>query len=108
MKAMGEILGGARGRGAITALTLGIAALTSNWSAQADDSQVSKLLVCAETVAPAGCDPSNAVAVIAMPASAKDAGCGVRGPELLAGSGVGVREGQYVKVACASKTAQAH
>jgi hypothetical protein len=66
-----------------------------------------KILVCPAAIAPADCDPQNALDVIVGPPSAGEIGRGVQSQELLAGTGIRMRDGQYVKVACAGKTAQA-
>jgi hypothetical protein len=86
--------------------------------ARADELQVSKfrypqpveakILVCPATVAPADCDARNAFDVIAGPPSASDIGCGVQSEEMLAGTGIRMRDGQYIKIACARATAQAN
>ena len=101
MKGTSEMWGGACRGVVVIASALGIAALTWNLSARADETQQSKFLICADSVAPAGCDASTAITVLVRPAGASDVGCGVRGPEVLSGSGLAAREGQYVKVVCA-------
>jgi hypothetical protein len=98
----------------ITAGALGLAALTS---ARADELQVSKfryaqpveakILVCPAAIAPADCDAQNALDVITGSPSASEIGCGVQSQQMLAGTGIRMGDGQYVKVACARATAQA-
>jgi hypothetical protein len=83
--------------------------------AKAGDPQISKftygqpaaprILVCPETIAPANCNTLNALAVLAR-APGKDIGCGVQGPQILAGSGYSATENQYVRVDCARPSAQ--
>jgi hypothetical protein len=90
--------------------------LAAGTEAKAGERQISKLrydhapaaaiLVCPGTVAPADCDAHSAVETLVGWASPGQIGCGVQSEELLAGSGVAVREDQYVKVACARETAQ--
>jgi hypothetical protein len=58
-------------------------------------------------LAPAGCDASNALDVIAGPSSPSEIGCGLQSQEMLAGTSIRMRDGQYVKVACSRATAQA-
>lgn len=99
---------------AIVAGALAIAALTG---ARADELQVSKfryaqpvnakILVCPAAIAPADCGAQNALAVITGPPSASELGCGVQSQQILAGTGIRMRDGQYVKVACARETTQA-
>ncbi len=85
--------------------------------AQAGELQVSKfryleptaakILVCPAAIAPADCDAQSAVAVIVGPPWPSEIGCGVQSQEMLAGAGIRMSDGQYVKVACAHTTAQA-
>jgi len=100
---------GRAARGAVLATVLAAVVVGGASGAGADERQVSKflyeqpagakILVCPETLAPADCDASSALAVIAGPPNAKDMGCGVQSPEVLAGSGLAIR-GQYVKGDC--------
>ncbi len=71
-----------------------------------DHAPTSAILVCSGTVAPADCNAHSAVETLVGWASPGRIGCGVQSQELLAGSGVAVREDQYVKVACSRETAQ--
>jgi hypothetical protein len=95
----------------------GALALAAAAGAHADERQVSAfryahpeiaaILVCPGTVAPADCDARSALSALVDPPSAGPIECGVQGQALLSGSGVRVREGQYVKVVCARDTARA-
>ena len=85
-------------------------------SAAADELQVSKfryappiagVFVCPGAVAPTDCDARSALRSIVDPPWAGEARCGVEGQAVLAGSGVRLEEGQYVKVVCVRDTAQA-
>jgi hypothetical protein len=100
--------------------TLAIAsvlAATSLSGASADELQVSKLkyaeplaariLVCPGTISPSNCNVQNALDVIIGPPSANEISCGVQSQALLAGTGMWMREGQYVKVTCSRTAAQA-
>lgn len=68
---------------------------------------VGKVLVCPASLARAECGVENALDVIVGPPSPTEIGCGVQSEELLAGSSIRAREGQYVKVVCARETARA-
>lgn len=93
---------------------LAAAALTA---AHADELQVSKMkyarpvvgrvFVCAGTTAPTECDAHNALDVILSPPSATELSCGVQSQEMLAGTGIRARDGQYVKIVCSRDTARA-
>jgi hypothetical protein len=95
-----------------------LAALASSPSARADDIQVSKfrhqrpalsaIFVCPGTVAPSDCDGRSALHSIVDPPWAQETGCGVGSQAVLAGSGLRLVEGQYVKVVCGRDTAQAN
>jgi hypothetical protein len=99
---------------------LGLAAsalvLGATTGARADELQVSKLrydhsigaaiLVCPANVAPADCDTQNALHAILSPSAPGQIGCGVQDQTLLIGSGIAVRDGQYVKVVCERETAR--
>jgi hypothetical protein len=92
--------------------------LTAATDARAGEHQVGKfrydrasgaaILVCSGTVAPADCDIHSALETLVGLPSPMELGCGVRGGELLMGSGVAAREGQYVKVACPRDAAQSN
>jgi hypothetical protein len=71
-----------------------------------DHAPAAAILVCPGTIAPAGCDAHSAIETLVGSASPGRIGCGVQSQELLAGSGVAMREDQYVKVACPRETAQ--
>jgi hypothetical protein len=100
----------------ILGLAAGALALGATTGAQADELQISKLrhdysisaaiLVCPGTVAPADCDAQNALDAILSPSTPGQIGCGVHDQALLTGSGIAVRDGQYVKVVCARETAR--
>jgi hypothetical protein len=85
-------------------------------SATADDLQVSKfryarstlaaIFVCPGTLAPSDCNARSALDSIVDPPWAQEAGCGVGGQAVLAGSGLRLAEGQYVKVVCVRDAAQ--
>jgi hypothetical protein len=102
-----------RGVHAFMACVLMLAAGTD---ARAGERQVSKfrdghapaaaILVCPGNIAPADCNTRSAVETLVGLASPGRIGCGVQSEELLAGSGVATREGQYVKVACGEDAAQ--
>jgi hypothetical protein len=93
-----------------------IVMLVAGTGARAGERQVSEfrydrapagaILVCSGTIAPADCDAHSAVETLIGLAPPGRIGCGVQSQELLAGSGVAMREDQYVKVACARETAQ--
>jgi len=93
-----------------------LAPIAASSAATADDLQVSKfryghstlsaIFVCPGTLAPSECDARSALHSIVDPPWAQDAGCGVGGQAVLAGSGLRLAEGQYVKVVCARDTAQ--
>ena len=72
-----------------------------------DDKVVGKVLVCPGTVAPSECDVQNALDVMVGPPSPTEIGCGLQGQEMLAGSSIRPRKGQYVKVVCSRQTARA-
>ncbi|HEY1782200.1 MAG TPA: hypothetical protein VGG79_17525 [Roseiarcus sp.] len=71
-----------------------------------DHAPAAAILVCPGTTASADCDAHSAVESLISSASPGRIGCGVQSQELLAGSGVAMREDQYVKVACPRETAQ--
>jgi hypothetical protein len=83
----------------------GVPILAWTAGAQADDADA-KFLVCSETVAPLNCDASSALAMVAVPAAAKNIGCGVQSRQILADPGFATSEGQYVKVVCERSSAQ--
>jgi hypothetical protein len=95
----------------ILGLAAGVFALCTMTGAEADELQISKLrydhsigaamLVCPGAIAPADCNVQNAVHAILSPWAPGQVGCGVQDQALLAGSGIAVRDGQYVKVVCA-------
>lgn len=99
------------------AVTSGLLAAAALTPAHADVLQVSKLkyaqplaariLVCPGTISPSDCNVQNALAVIIGPPSANEISCGVQSQALLAGTGMQMREGQYVKVTCSRTTARA-
>ncbi len=90
--------------------------LAAGADARAGERQVSKLrydhppaaaiFVCPGAVAPVDCNTQSAVETLAGLASPGRIGCGVQSEELLAGSGVATREGQYIKVACGEDAAR--
>jgi hypothetical protein len=71
-----------------------------------DHAPAAAILVCPGTIAPADCDAHSAVEALIGPASPGRSRCGVQSQALLAGSGVAIREDQYLKVACPKETAQ--
>jgi hypothetical protein len=95
----------------------GLAAAALSYAAAADELQVSKfrypdptiasVFVCPGSVAPNDCNARSALQSIVNPPWTQDAGCGVAGQAVLAGSGLRLEEGQYVKVVCVRDTAQA-
>ena len=97
-------------------VTASLAAVAASSAAMAADLQVSKfryahstlsaIFVCPGTLAPSDCDARSALHSIVDPPWAQEAGCGVGGQAVLAGSGLRLAEGQYVKVVCARDTAQ--
>jgi hypothetical protein len=100
----------------VHALMACVLMLAAGTAARAGERQVSMfrddhappvaILVCPATVAPADCDTRSAVEILVGLASPGRIGCGVQSEELLAGSGVATREGQYIKVACGEVAAQ--
>lgn len=100
------------------ALAACILMLAAGTDTRAGEHQVSKfrydrasgaaILVCSGTIAPADCDVRSALETLVGLPSPAEIGCGVRGMELLMGSGVAAREGQYVKVACPRDAAQSN
>ena len=98
-------------------LAAGLAAAALWSAAVADELRVSKfrhanpaiagVFVCPGAVAPNDCDARSALRSIVDPPWAGEARCGVEGQAVLAGSGVRLEEGQYVKVVCVRDTAQA-
>jgi hypothetical protein len=99
------------------AVTSGLLAAAALTVAHADELRVSKLkytqplaariLVCPGTISPSDCNVQNALAMIVGPPSANEISCGVQSQALLAGTGMRMREGQYVEVTCARTTPQA-
>jgi hypothetical protein len=99
------------------AVASGLLAAAALTGADADELQVSKMkyapavvgtvLLCAGTTAPAERDAHSALDVILIPPSATELGCGVQGQEMLAGTGIRARDGQYVKIVCSRDTARA-
>jgi hypothetical protein len=102
----------------IIALATCVLAAAASSSAYAGELQASQLkygqppgaqiLVCPGTIAPADCNARNAVHVVVGRSSSGEIGCGVQSQQLLAGTGVAARDGQYVKVVCVRETAQAN
>ena len=98
-------------------LASGFAAAALWSAAAADELQVSKfrhpnpaiagVFVCPGAVAPNDCDARSAVRSIVDPPWTREARCGVENQAALAGSGVRLEDGQYVKVVCVRDTAQA-
>jgi hypothetical protein len=98
----------------LAAGALAVAALSA---AQADEPQISKfrynhvpaeaILVCPATIAPADCNPHNALHAIVAPPWSSDVGCGVLSQQLLVGSGIRAHDGQYGKIVCPGETARA-
>ncbi len=68
---------------------------------------IAGVFVCPGTVAPNDCDARTALQSIAHPPWGEEAGCGVGSQTVLAGAGLRLVQGQYVKVVCAHDTAQA-
>lgn len=99
------------------AVTSGLMAAAALTATHADELQVSKvkyaqplaarILVCPGTISPSDCNLQNALAVTIGPPSANEISCGVQSQALLAGTGMMMREGQYVKVTCSRTAAQA-
>jgi hypothetical protein len=71
------------------------------------DPTIASVLVCPGSVAPNDCNARSALQSIVNPPWTQEAGCGVAGQAVLAGSGLRLEEGQYVKVVCVRDTAQA-
>jgi hypothetical protein len=67
---------------------------------------VARILVCLGTIAPANCDATNALDVIAGPASTSEIGCGVLSQQMLAIAGMAISDGQYVKIGCVRRAAR--
>jgi hypothetical protein len=65
-----------------------------------------RILVCPRTIAPADCDATNALDVIAGPPSTSEIGCGVLSQQMLGVVGMGVSDGQYVKIGCVRRAAR--
>ncbi len=96
----------------------GLVAAVASAAVAADDLQVSKfryghprlaaIYVCPGAVAPSDCNAPSALQSIVDPPWAQEVGCGVESQAVLAGSGLRLVEGQYVKVVCVHDTAQAN
>ena len=67
---------------------------------------VARILVCPGTIAPADCDATNAIDVIAGPPTTSEIGCGVLSQQMLAVTGMAVSDGQYVKIGCVRRAAR--
>lgn len=95
----------------------GLLAAISSQAARADGLQVSKfrhshpalmaIYVCPGGVAPSECDARSALQSIVDPPWAQESGCGVASQAVLAGSGMQLVEGQYVKIVCGDRSARA-
>jgi hypothetical protein len=73
-----------------------------------DRPTTTKIFVCPPHVSPSECNAGNATDVIFSPWSKSGIACGVQSQQLLAGTGVRMRDGQYIKVVCAGAVAESH